>query len=384
MGYYDILIGLSWLILITLSIQVSENARFDKTRKKQFITTYVVVAVAALGEWGSVRLNGAPPITRPLHMVMNAMDFIFTPIAAIMFIGLFNERNHRRKIKIGLICCNTVLQIVSVFTGWISGIDKNNYYQQGRFYFIYVILYCLAIVFAMIEYFKYGKQFNSANRGSLYAIFVIIIGAVLVQELSDGRFRVVYLMLSVVSALLYIHFCEFSQLTRDDVLRASEQQVREDSLTGLLNRYAFDRIVEGYAAMDQLPKNCVVISFDVNGLKKMNDTKGHQAGDNLINGAARCVLNAFGSFGWCFRVGGDEFVVIMNAPSSRRRNIFWEFHKQIRLWEETNNEKLSVAVGQASSEEHPEMGIVELIALADEEMYKDKKAFHDKENTEGR
>ncbi|MBR5705734.1 MAG: diguanylate cyclase, partial [Deltaproteobacteria bacterium] len=58
------------------------------------------------------------------------------------------------------------------------------------------------------------------------------------------------------------------------------------------------------------PEDLAVFSIDVNGLKTVNDSLGHDAGDELIRGAADCISAAFGQTGKCYRTGGDEFVVL--------------------------------------------------------------------------
>ena len=53
------------------------------------------------------------------------------------------------------------------------------------------------------------------------------------------------------------------------------------------------------------------LAVDINGLKEVNDTFGHEAGDQLIIGAANCIERAFGDYGKVFRTGGDEFIVLL-------------------------------------------------------------------------
>ena len=53
-----------------------------------------------------------------------------------------------------------------------------------------------------------------------------------------------------------------------------------------------------------------MFSVDINGLKTVNDTLGHEAGDELICGAARCIEATLGTWGKCYRTGGDEFIVL--------------------------------------------------------------------------
>lgn len=61
----------------------------------------------------------------------------------------------------------------------------------------------------------------------------------------------------------------------------------------------------------------IYASVDVNGLKVINDSLGHIAGDELICGAADCLKQVFGTYGKVFRIGGDEYAVIFFADDEK-------------------------------------------------------------------
>ena len=83
-----------------------------------------------------------------------------------------------------------------------------------------------------------------------------------------------------------------------------------DELTGLYNRHAYEDFVQK-SEDEGVAENLWLMGVDVNGLKVTNDTKGHKAGDELIVGVAGILNSAISSFGTVYRVGGDEFVVIL-------------------------------------------------------------------------
>lgn len=92
---------------------------------------------------------------------------------------------------------------------------------------------------------------------------------------------------------------------------------KEDSLTGLKNRRAFDELVTEIAVKASSYRNVFLVFMDINALKYTNDNYGHNAGDEMLISAARCIEKAFGEQGICFRIGGDEFcAVIINSPDS--------------------------------------------------------------------
>lgn len=91
-----------------------------------------------------------------------------------------------------------------------------------------------------------------------------------------------------------------------------------DYLTGLYNRTAFAEHSEKY--LENMIKNSVlgIIQFDVNNLKTVNDTLGHEKGDYLIQLVAEGLQTSFSDSGNCYRMGGDEFLVILTGEDPQK------------------------------------------------------------------
>ena len=66
------------------------------------------------------------------------------------------------------------------------------------------------------------------------------------------------------------------------------------------------------------PERLAFVAFDVDDLKQINDRLGHHVGDQAIYTAAQCIRSVFGSMGSCFRIGGDEFAVIVTGRAVSR------------------------------------------------------------------
>ena len=64
------------------------------------------------------------------------------------------------------------------------------------------------------------------------------------------------------------------------------------------------------------PAEIAFVLFDIDKLKIINDTYGHDCGDQVIAMAAQCILEVFGPLGECYRIGGDEFCVILTTSES--------------------------------------------------------------------
>lgn len=89
------------------------------------------------------------------------------------------------------------------------------------------------------------------------------------------------------------------------------QLATEDSMTGLANRNAYELRVQELASNP--PDRVCFVSFDIDGMKGINDGHGHNAGDRAISLVAHCIDDVFGNLGGCYRIGGDEFCVILDS-----------------------------------------------------------------------
>jgi diguanylate cyclase (GGDEF)-like protein len=149
-----------------------------------------------------------------------------------------------------------------------------------------------------------------------------------------------------------------------------------DELTRLYNRRCYE---EDIAAVHARPDdgNLALISADVNGLKAVNDNQGHAAGDELLRGAAFCLLSALGSYGRVYRTGGDEFMAIVNADDCAA--LAEDVKNKASAWHGRLVDGVSISVGYASRTEFPQAAVEELEKLADKRMY-EAKAKHYQES----
>lgn len=151
-----------------------------------------------------------------------------------------------------------------------------------------------------------------------------------------------------------------------------------DSLTGLENRLAFDELLKNIAQEDSDAGNWTMVLMDVNGLKYANDTFGHQAGDVLIVAAGNSIKKAYGLYGNCFRIGGDEFAVVTKAPLDSLFLLYTNLQKSIEEYNKDALYHLSIAVGESRlrSDSGIRKSISDWKMEADLNMYRDKVRYH--------
>lgn len=165
--------------------------------------------------------------------------------------------------------------------------------------------------------------------------------------------------------LASIQFFVTNSLDRKKQQAYLEKLSYRDMLTGLYNRNRYIERLEAYKQVQDQQIGAIYI--DLNGLKKVNDEQGHRAGDELIVRAAGTIAGIFAED--AYRVGGDEFVVILLDVS---REEFARKTEQLRRQMQENSVDASIGgVWQASTE-----NLENLLRRADENMYREKKRYY--------
>lgn len=204
----------------------------------------------------------------------------------------------------------------------------------------------------------------------LNILFVVFTGVIAVTQ--SSYFLGCVSLVSLLFALFY--FYTTSQQARDYHLLYRTAYF--DSLTGIPNRLSADL----YVARCGSPDNMAVAVADLDGLKTINDTYGHSAGDVLIRDFATAFFDAAAPFGFAARNGGDEFLALFYGPDHTK--LINDFSKRLEEKIEASNSTaeypVQYSIGFASGEEQNCSTISELISCADRHMYHCKKSKKEK------
>jgi diguanylate cyclase (GGDEF)-like protein len=146
------------------------------------------------------------------------------------------------------------------------------------------------------------------------------------------------------------------------------QQAITDKLTGLLNRQGWDQAVEREESRARRYGSPVaVLIIDLNGLKQVNDTQGHHAGDQLIQKASQALTQATRKHDIVARLGGDEFgVLAIDCDELGSERLLQHLRDQFA------GHHVMASFGKALR--HPKHGLKHAIVQADQRMYTEKMA----------
>ena len=158
-------------------------------------------------------------------------------------------------------------------------------------------------------------------------------------------------------------------------LEVYERLLKEDRMTGINNRTAFEEQLQDIEDHAQDYDNAALIFMDVDGLKNTNDLYGHNAGDELIISAALCIKNVFATYGKCYRIGGDEFGVLIFDSIENMDELLKQMDQEIIKYNRNNRYYLSIARGVSflKDTEGKQKKISDWKYEADQDMYCNKK-----------
>lgn len=374
MSYYTSVIIITLLALGVLSILIYENNRISPDKKRTFLFANLLIGLAALAECAGVHISGNPAVPKDYLTVAKALDYTLTPMSGGALIGLMQRPKAKNRLLWGVLLGNAIIQTVAATQGWMVVIDDQNHYIHGPLYPAYMVLYCLVIVILTVQMLSYGKSFRKQNRKSLYAIIALAFIGIGIQELAGNGCRVSYLALTFGVTFLFIHYSEFAQLQMDEKLSEQRLKIANDPLTGALSRFAYMEAMASYAG--GVPEDLAVFLVDINGLKRVNDSLGHEAGDELICGAAACVEDTVGCGGKTFRIGGDEFVAFAAMTREQAAAALAALAERTGSWSGEKVQSLSVSAGCALARDFAGYSVEELIKEADRKMYAQKMAYY--------
>lgn len=153
---------------------------------------------------------------------------------------------------------------------------------------------------------------------------------------------------------------------------------RTDALTGALNKYSYKELEK--KINKNIKKETIddfsILVCDINNLKDVNDTKGHEAGDRYIKSAVKLIKKHFNQ-SKIYRIGGDEFVLLLTESDYYNRDFLFnsmdkDNKKNIKF------DRVTVSIGISDFNKKKDTSLAQVFERADQNMYEYKKAFKEK------
>lgn len=376
------MIALAGMVMLLYGIFVVKKGQEAET-----ILQFAIFATM-LGIWSVLETQMLDWIF-PGSMVIVFLSHLMLMTMPIPFVLFLRHMYHNAESKLWSLCCyvncaaiiaRVVLQVAGLFD-----------LRETLLLTHACLLLFVAVIVVMTIHEIRANELTSQIK--INSICVLVILASTVLELAIYRFSNKSTPLGSMGFLFYIVVMGIVNVRRS---RRLMEQAREselyrklaftDELTGLSNRMAFredleKRVMQDKATGEERILPTVVYMFDLNDLKKCNDTYGHDYGDQYIKMAADALKKIFVQEGKCYRIGGDEFCAWASYTSGE------EIEQKLQALERDVQEMndrgfvvtVSIAVGYAIYQEGEDGGgLYSTMKRADVMMYERKQAYKER------
>ena len=348
-SYFLTITMIDVFVLAVMCILTHCNETLNKRQRLWFIRSFILVIVISILEVLTVAVDGGPASFRWINIAANYLGFGLSPAVPIFLISALEKNRSTRYAIITEIAYLLFLALSFPFR-LVFYVDQNNQYMRGNFFWIYVAAYFAGTLYLLVITLNIAAKYQNKSRVCIYPITAFLFVCTLIQIVFP-QVHVTWLCVSLL-LILYFTYCN-----------GMWQQL--DGLTGLLNQKSFLNIPASLSGSGTL------IVFDIDNFKQINDTYGHLIGDQCLEETADCIKKVYSRNGSCYRIGGDEFCVLLHANANEKR-CYERLIKELDLKRKTLAILPYVSVGSAPFMEGDD--IQEVKALADSNMYQFKKA----------
>ena len=293
-GYFYVLTTIDLFVLCFMCILTNLSEALDKKQKRGFFFAFALIAAISILEVITLVVDGTAEKYRWVNIVSNYLGFGLSPAVSICLVYVLDKKTIVEKdVKLAMIFQTgyLILLAASIPYGLVFSVSADNVYARGPFFCIYVIAYFAAILYLSLSTIKMSKQFQNRSKALIYPLIVFLAAETTIQVLLPDL-HVTWLCVTLLSVLYFIY--------------CNEMWTQLDGLTGLLNQ-------NSYLNRTNRMHDCsgILIVFDVDDFKQVNDLYGHLQGDVCLAEIADCIKKAYAQYGYCYRIGGDEFCVLL-------------------------------------------------------------------------
>ena len=301
-GYFYVLTAIDLFVLSFMCILTKLSESLNKKQKQGFFLAFALIAAISVLEVVTLAVDGTPAGYRWLNILSNYLGFGLSPGVCLCLVYVMDRKKRMNRWFRAAVCCEACYLLflaLSIPAGLVFSVSADNVYSRGQYFYIYIILYFAAIVYLSVSTIVTAREFQNRSRALIYPLMIFLLIETIIQvTLPD--LHVTWLCVTLLSVLYFIY--------------CSEMWNQLDALTGLLNQNSY---LNRTAEMRR--NGGVLVVFDVDDFKQINDRYGHLQGDVCLAEIADCIKKAYARCGYCYRIGGDEFCVLLKDEESEAR-----------------------------------------------------------------
>ena len=359
LSIFAVLVGIAFVL-------IGVSCIFRKKTEDSLI--YLGLFSIFLGMWKAVDTRTTALLFPDHTLILSALPLSMLILALTSFV-LFIERliDKKRWKFLNLVCAGCVFAMAAQILLQITGMMDLR--ETLRFTHIMLVVTIVFVTQAIIGEWREKKQNKKAGI-TLLCFGLCALGAAgdLINYYIRGTSTGILITIGIF--VIYILIMGVMELMK------LNHQANIDFSTGLFNKSRCTELINEYEKVEE--GTCLVM-FDLNYLKEVNDTMGHQAGDDMIYHFSDVLKRNIPASAFVGRYGGDEFLAVIEECSEERiLKILKDISHAVEVYNQTDSAiKLSYAVGYVLSCEYPGMSMSQLLQKADYNMYLDKKKCHE-------
>lgn len=304
-----------------------------------------------------------------INQIGNFLIFLLSPVLPSLWLlyvwfQLFSEEEKPDLLLYPIISINvinTAILILSQFFGWYYYIDSNNIYHRGPLFLLSASMTFALILMSYILILANGKKVERKVYHSLLFFAVPPFICILLQTFFYG----ISLMLNSVVISLLIVF-----------LNIQNRSIYIDYLTGVYNRKRLETHLLEKVNKSTVEKTFSAILIDLNDFKYINDSFGHDIGDNALEISAKLIKECLRANDFIARYGGDEFCVVLDVSNRiELEEIVYRINNSLEKYNESSLKpyKLTFSMGYAVYDYQAHMKVEEFQKYIDILMYENKR-----------
>lgn len=373
LGLYYLEINAISLIILAILFN-NERKKLGKTAEQRSFNL-IIVSVIAIVIFDSIMwaVSGQDFIgAKTIHWISACFYYLlncFVPFTwffyVVVYCNLYQRyfKTNRKYILFLPLLINTLLTCINYFTHWIFYINDRNIYIRGSLFIMTVILgfsYLVMATFVVVRRYRKETFIEEKSKMKTMLMFMVLPAAGAIAQMWIFGASLVWIGATLALLMVFVNI--------------QNSQITTDLLTGLNNRYQFNRYLGKAFVNDEERENDGLILIDVNNFKSINDSYGHLVGDEaliIVSTILKKCCNKHKSF--LARYGGDEFIVVCNDYD--HQELIYLINDKMNEFNDTTSKKfkLTLSIGYAAFKDKSINTVDELIAKADKEMYANKK-----------
>ena len=370
-GFYALIFFFLTLISILVSFFYRISFRADMSKKSLRRMQFLDLFILDVGIWVLTDSQIMQLFTGRTSIVslVSFVTFLLMPLFIILFVKeMMVYRWKVFDILLGIGSVNTAV-ILGVYLFRMAPI-----YQWLFLQHVFIVITIIIILEkSIIEIKKYKNQgIKKVVIGFALLSLCGIVSLILFYSKSPVNYVYFYCLgfFVFMGCLIWAVFDEVYYYVEESAkAKIYRKMIYIDVMTGMENRTAFEKMLGD----DVSAEGIAYIIFDNDNLKVINDNCGHQAGDLLLRETAKCIRKVFGKFGRCFRIGGDEFLVMLREMTEDGiKESLDYFDREVDKINKEGKTHIEISYGYFFCED-ASMTLNELFEKADANMYLKKR-----------